>query len=246
MTKDVTVEPAEGKIFSIWGAEKVGKSHLALSFPDPMVVFDIDDGIGPLMHKFKGKNITVYCYDTGDEFFDAPTYDAIFKDIIDKYKAACNDPEIKTIIMDTSTLWWSIIGEWWLIQVDKASKIKRTSLWPEEYTRCNEVMSSFCKYAKRRGKNLVLISHSRPVYAVDPETKHGVETTDIQRDGWRKAGQAANLEVEIRKYTDHRKMLIRATRHEDFATREPLEVTYEELEARTQGEEGDVKYVEWE
>lgn len=245
ITKDVTVSPATGMIYSIWGDEKVGKSHLALDFPAPMVVFDIDDGVGPLLSKFKGKEITVYCYDTGDELFDAPTYEEIFSDIIDKFKAACNDPEIKTIVMDTNTRWWNIVGEWWLIQVDRAHKAKygkgktRLSLQVEEYARCNEVMDSFCKYAKRRGKNLVLISHSRPVYVVDPETKHGVETTDIQRDGWRRSAKVANIEVEIKRYTNKRSMFIKASRHEEYPTRDGLPVTYAVLAEHTQGEELD-------
>lgn len=44
---------------AVWGSEGTGKTHFALTFPEPVYVVDTEMGATPLRKKFKGKTINV-------------------------------------------------------------------------------------------------------------------------------------------------------------------------------------------
>jgi len=158
----------------IAGEAKVGKSHFGLTAPDPIVVFDFDQGIQKLLPKFKDKDIKVIpiVMDVWGKEKVSPLWDEFYRKYKDVLESDC-----KTIMMDTATQLWEILRLAHFERVQKESKIVRIRLQPVEYAEANSLMRAIIAAAKAHGKNLVLTHYVRDVYD-DSGRKTGEKEAD--------------------------------------------------------------------
>src|SRR6266542_3694298 len=109
---DTTYSPPSRLVTAIWGDEKVGKTSFALTMPEPIVLYDFDYGYRPVVSVAEGKELRVAQYLIPDEF-SVKSYRAI----VDKFREewaegmALVAPRGGSLIVDTATHLWSIIGQ---------------------------------------------------------------------------------------------------------------------------------------
>lgn len=110
-------KPRKKAVFGITGPEKQGKSHFAMSAPDPMVIFDLDIGLEGVANKFSeaGKVIKVCQIDVPDSIGKGQNeaLKRIASKQIEKFKknyaAALASSEVRTIIIDNATSLWDLM-----------------------------------------------------------------------------------------------------------------------------------------
>ena len=91
-------------------AREVGKTHFALTFPEPVYVVDTDLGVAPLLAKpeFRGKDIRIY--DAVKLDLENDEVDPIGSlDMLEKALTALRDVKYGTIVIDTITDIWQWI-----------------------------------------------------------------------------------------------------------------------------------------
>ncbi len=161
-------------------APKAGKTHFALTFPEPIVLFSFDIGYEPVLKKFKGKNVKVIVY-------PMPIIDSVrgkaqqseVKEIWDKfskdYKDACADPKVQTLIIDTGTHLYE------LARIARSRELQQENLMPRDYGDVYARLRAFIQRARlspcempsgkiRQGKNLVITHHVRDEYVNEKST----------------------------------------------------------------------------
>ena len=96
-----------------WGEPEVGKTHFALTFPEPVYVVDTDLGVAPLLAKpeFRDKDIRIY--DAVKLDLEKDEVDPIGSlEMLEKALTALRDVKYGTIVIDTITDIWQWIGAW--------------------------------------------------------------------------------------------------------------------------------------
>ncbi len=161
---------------SISGLPKSGKSHLALTFPDPIVVFSFDLGLEPLLKKFSKKNITVKAYPTPiiDTARPKPYAKEIWEQFNKDYKQVIWDKEVKTVILDPATTIWEIVRHSW------TEELGQKQLMPVQYSEPNARMSALLTEPRISGVNLVSIHYLKDVYVNDKATG------ELELDGFKR------------------------------------------------------------
>jgi hypothetical protein len=148
-------------IMSIGGREKQGKTHLALSAPDPMAVFSSDIGTEGVVNKFKkaGKDVWVHELEMPEKHEEA-------KEVWDAFKQAyygiLKVPEIRSVVFDTSTEIWE------LLRICRFGKL--TQVMPYQYGPVNAEYRRLLKDCYATQKNLILLHKQKPVYIDDKRT----------------------------------------------------------------------------
>lgn len=182
-------------IVAIWGKEKSGKSTVSLSFPKPIVHFDIDvGGFARASRRLSDlKGITSKPYPVPlqiDKLMGSTTEEVnnritvripkkvvgmreLWQSIIQDYVDACQDKDVKTIVMDSATGLWSICHQSYLQEkqemqmqqgVKDTDREFREQLTSIEYVKPNDRMKSLIYTSRSFGKNLVLTHYPRDVY----------------------------------------------------------------------------------
>lgn len=209
-------------IAAIWGIEKSGKSSIALTFPKPIVHFDLDVGgfnraswrldttgvttksyplpiqMEKLMGAHKENNITIKPSKKVEGMIE------LWSQVIQDYVEAVQNKEVQTIIMDSATQLWTIchrahlqaLQDKQLAQGEKEAFI-RAQLLPIEYAEPNERMKSVVFTARSYQKNLILTHYPKDVYA--PRlTDRGLEevrTGEVDIDGFKQTKALADIAV---------------------------------------------------
>lgn len=101
-------------ITSVWGDKSTGKSHLALTFPSPIVAIEIGEtGLGDLVPKFEA---APYNKKIDFQAIRVPTLEpgtAHLRRLLDKfaevYLKAVNSEDVRTIIIDSMSRLWAHI-----------------------------------------------------------------------------------------------------------------------------------------
>lgn len=164
-------------IVSEAGGAKTGKTHLAFTFPEPIVVFSFDIGQEPVLAKFPDKDIKVIPY-------IIPLYETVRavgmkKDISNlwaefsaDFKDAADKPTVKTLIVDTATALYEIC------RIGRSGELGR-ELAPIEYGDVYLRMKALIHRARITGQNLVLTHYLKDIYVGDKPTG------EKALDGWR-------------------------------------------------------------
>ena len=179
-------------ICSIAGEPKTGKSHLALTFPAKLVVFSLDVGIDPVLAKFKGKDIEVKMYPLpiidsvkgtgmGKEIL------AIWRQMNDDIKAATEDPEVKSIVIDTATALYE------LARIARAAELGQENLLQFQYGDVYARMKAIIQRPRIAGQNLVLTHYLRDKYIKEQNTG------EKELDGWRHTEGEVDLVLVTRR-----------------------------------------------
>lgn len=181
-------------ITAISGEPKTGKSHLALTFPDPITIFSFDQGIEPVMKNFVGKKIAVMTYELPlVETVRAIGQKKQILDIWNNFKAdyikATEDKEVKTIIIDTATAAYEIA------RIARTGELGR-ELDPNEYGDVYLRMKALIQRARLSGQNLILTHYMKEIY------KGGEPTGEKKIDAFRYTESEVDLSLITTRVTE--------------------------------------------
>ena len=220
-------------IVAIWGKEGEGKTSMALTFPKPLAHFDLDvGGYDRASWRLDAAEIVSRSYPlpiqldklTGpEELKKVKTekgitvklsnkisgYRELWQKITNDFVVCCQDPKLKTIVIDSATQLWTIchVAELQLkqeIQLLKAPNMPeselRERLQPVEFP--NERMRQVIYTARSTGKNLVLTHYPRNIYK-EKFDKHGelvsYKSDDVEPDGFKDTVKLVDVVVWIEK-----------------------------------------------
>jgi len=181
-------------VAAISGEPKTGKSHLGLTFPDPMVVFSFDIGLEPVRAKFPEKKIEVKTYPmpfidsvkgTGFQKELKEIWDTFNKD----YKATVEDTDVATIMVDT----WTAVYE--VARIARAKELGQENLLQFQYGDVYARMRSLIQRPRMAGQNLILTTYMRDKYVKDQSTG------EKEADGWKGTMSEADIILWTRRTT---------------------------------------------
>ena len=183
----------------IEGLPKSGKTHLAMTFPDPMVVFSLDVGADIVRRKFPSKKIDIKTY-------PIPIVESvkgtglqkellgIWKQLKADYQAATESREVKTIVVDTATALYEIA------RIARAAELGQENLLKFQFGEVYAQLKGLVQRGRVAGQNIVWTHYLKDIYRND------VATGELGIDGWRYVEGEADVILIIRKefvsYTD--------------------------------------------
>lgn len=210
-------------ILGLWGDDKTGKTTLALTFPKPLILMELDiGGFDRAKYRFhKDVSSGMVIYQPYIMPFQIAKLDLktvrpskivvgmkeLFYKFLGNYMKALEDDSVQTVVIDTGTLLWEIVCAGFLqekqeLQLDSQGNIKpgerlRVSLQQFEYKEPNIRMRGIIYQAKAHGKHLVLTHHSRDEYGLVMRKGEYVQdkTGKKERSGWTPLGDGADMIV---------------------------------------------------
>jgi len=170
--EEVIAKHRRGLKVGVFGAWETGKTHFALTFPEPVYVIDTEFGAAPVARKFSGKKIYIMeacVIDPATDEFDAISSLERFEEAVKSLK----DVEKGTVVIDTGTDLWSWLGAWkesvGTVRSKKSGELLRT-----EWSHANERYRNLVMKLLSRPTHFVMTGHVAPVYDTT-----GKEITDI-------------------------------------------------------------------
>tara|TARA_Y100000310_G_scaffold345865_1_gene471884 strand:+ start:27129 stop:27971 length:843 start_codon:yes stop_codon:yes gene_type:complete len=211
----------------ICGDEGALKTTEALSFPQPIVHFDIDvGGYRRASWRINTSNIKSKSYpkpiqlnklmgsitDNASTRIQIPKkvegMKELWQDIVTDYVAACQDPSVATIVLDSSTVLWVICHMAYLQELQEKQLAQhkgpnafdennyRERLQPIEYSQPNDRMRSLINTSRSFIKNLILTHYPTDEYGVVPDGHGGMtegKTGTKVLDGFKETVKLADL-----------------------------------------------------
>jgi len=178
-------------IVSISGDPKSGKTHLAMTFPEPIKVFSFDRGAEFIAKvKFPDKKIDITeislpIIETENQVWALDPWRAFLKE----YKEDVSSAKYNTIILDTATVVWQMCHQ---AVTEEREKMKLAEV---KYYEPNLRMSSLFSRAGIAGIDLVTIQYLAERY------EDGKATGELKIDGWKRTGGNADILLEMRRIT---------------------------------------------
>lgn len=173
-------------LIGIWGDIKTAKTTLSLSFPKPLIHFDLDQGFhrAEARARIKGWSIRRLAY--GEDFNFSGTLADIttkpylipitfpgqkaIKGVLELWEGklipdimAAYQSSVASIVLDTETVCWTIASNAHLERIQKSNP-NRQQLIQIEYGKPNQEMRALIGAARVYGKNLVLVHHIGGIY----------------------------------------------------------------------------------
>ena len=148
---DDVIERPYRLVASVSGREKVGKTHFALTAPDPIFFINIDIGAEGVLDKFQAEGKKIYLYDvrvprTAPKDYYVPMWESLKK----VFEKACQ-VGAGSIVVDTASEVWE------LARLAKFGKL--TQVMPQHYV---EVNNEFREILRLAFPSIVGISTSSP------------------------------------------------------------------------------------
>ena len=175
------------KFVAIAGDPKTGKSHLALTFPDPIIVYSFDiRGTGLIVHKFADKKIEIRQFLPPISATQKPGQDSV--DLWEEFKAdyskSIGSGEFNTVVIDPATMLWEIIRNAYTVENERNRLMRR------DYGEPNARMLWVLSNPIVVGMNLVTINYLAAVYVDDKDTG------EKKLDGFSRTAGLADLVVQ--------------------------------------------------
>ena len=146
-------------LISISGQPKSGKTHFALTMPEPIEFFDFDGGVLDLVGKFQ-KDIRLHqCL---VDIWGKEAVSPLWEKFLASYKAALAG-DAETIVIDTATQLWEVLRLAHFERVQKADP-GRKKLLPIEYSEPNSLMRSIILAPRANNKHLILSHYIREIW----------------------------------------------------------------------------------
>lgn len=142
-------------IASVWGNDKQGKSHFALTAPGPMVYINIDNGLEGVVEQFMSQKNILLC----DIHFteDKASAEAAWGKFKGAYDGGLMNPAVRTVVIDTGTRLWE------LVRLKHFGQL--SGVMPTRYEKPNaEFNSSVLDAAYKSDKNVILLHKSGKEY----------------------------------------------------------------------------------
>ena len=215
-------------IAAVCGDEGTGKTTMACTFPPPLRHFDIDvGGYRRAAWRLPTEGIESKSYPKPiqlDKLMGTQGSPStrvtipkkvegmkeLWQQIVTDFVAACMDKEVKTVVIDSATLLWSICHNSHLqeLQERQLSRHKaprpfdendyRERLQPVEYGPANDRMRTILHTARSYQKNLVLTHYPTDEYGTIPDGKGNMvegKTGKIILDGFKETKKLVDLVV---------------------------------------------------
>ena len=162
---------------------KHGKTHFAMTFPDPIAVFSFDMGADFVRGKFPDKKIDIFKYSIPLEYSGGvhPWAKDLYYKIKDEYIAAVTKGGYKTVVLDPATVLWEIVRHGYAVE-EGIKGIKEY-----RYEEPNSRMTGFLMQPLLVGVNLVTLSHLKSVYVND------ANTGEKDLDGFKRTNNIADI-----------------------------------------------------
>ena len=178
---------------SISGEPKSGKSHLACSFPGPILVVSFDLGAKFLLSKFKDKAIDLKempmpIYDSLDA--KGVGFDKFWREVRYAIYTGVDSNKYQTIVIDTASALWEIIRYGYNEEEGKAVGASGKA---RTYGEPNARMYGVITKIQISGVNLVLVNYLKDRYENDQNTGKK------ELDGWKKTEGLVDLVLLNRK-----------------------------------------------
>lgn len=214
-------------LLAVCGPEGAWKTTFGLTFPRPIVHFELDiGGFGRAAWRLDLTSIASKSYSLPipmEKLMSSPQgaptarfhrgvrgYKEIWQQFVIDFVAACQDPQVKTLILDSGTMLWTVchtalLQEKQEVQQSEAKSKGRTlqdfelreRLQPIEYP--NERMRSLIYTARSCKKNLVTTHYPKDIYADMPDPKSGdikqYKTGKVDMDGFKETRKYVDAEV---------------------------------------------------
>ena len=156
-------------ILAIDAMEKCGKTHFALTAPGPIAYINNDMGLDGVVQKFqKEKEIWVASYKLSSSINGlsvektAELAGAMWEKFTSDYMGAVNDPQIKTVVLDTATEVWD------LLRLANFGKLKQVNKF--EYDVPQSIFREMIRLAEDTNKNFVFIHKVKDEWVNDKST----------------------------------------------------------------------------
>ncbi len=161
-------------IISVSGKDGTGKTHFALTGPEPIILFNIDMGTEGVLHKFQqgevgGSPKKIFVYDISvPKGADKEVYETLWSQVRERAETAYKLRQ-GTVVWDTDT------ENYELCRLARFGRL--TQIMPHHYTVVNNDYREFLRLAYQSGATTVLIQKVKPVYL------NGNRTNDYEESG---------------------------------------------------------------
>jgi len=192
-------------ISAVWGPEKSGKTHFALTFPEPIHFLNYDYGLEDLMSQFPGKRIIPHNIGEDDPYSldnllgESPKV-PMMKKVLTIYRDSMREAgkEGGTVVVDTFGQMRQTISDGTLAEIIEKRIGTKTEgmVYPFDYAKSNFVTGEVIRMAyKIEGVSLVLIHRASPIY-----DEKGNDTGRVKMSGWHEVPAA--VAVTVKTYRD--------------------------------------------
>ena len=135
-------------IVALSGMPKSGKTHFGLSAPDPIVIYNLDEGIREIVGKFVSKSIYSIPLEVERGKEDWERFETSFAEMVQ-----C--PDIRTIVVDTESE---------LVELARMAEWGRTTAKQHHHGKVNSKYRQVMRLAANSHVNLILLRQMRKVY----------------------------------------------------------------------------------
>ena len=198
-----------------YGDIKTAKTSLGLTFPKPLVHFNLDLGFHRASHRFPGHRVIPANVPLTPADLASNTH-ILSKDyiipvkfpgmktkgildlwmgaIIPELIACVQDPATASILIDTGTIMWAIAKDAQLERVQN-SNTNRANLIQIEYALPNQELRALMSAARDSGKNMYITHHVGGVYKDLPDQQGRVSSVRVGDtwDGWSHLGAIVDV-----------------------------------------------------
>ena len=190
-------------VVAICGEEKTGKTTMALTFPKPLVHYDIDvGGFRRASWRLSTTDIVSRSYPKPiqiEKMLGSTSTRAVqpkkvvgvkelWQQIVQNFVDDCMNPDIRSIVLDSATLLWNIAHNSYLQELQEKQLAQhlaktrtpfneddyRERLQPIEYGPANDRMRTLLHTARTFQKNLVLVHYPTDEYGAVPDGRGNI------------------------------------------------------------------------
>lgn len=192
-------------VAGIWGNPGRGKTHLALTFPEPIYFFNFDQGVTELLSKpeFRDKDIRVATYVLPEEKEkdDYPAYLAKLIEFHNDFNEALANVGSGTIVMDTASQAHTLIQFvklTYAVEKRKTAKNPNPEARPFDYGDANMFEGNLLRRILGQPQaNAALIVRAKEVW-----NESGAPTGQFTPDGFKELPSIVQVMLETRRSND--------------------------------------------
>jgi len=159
---DDVIERPRRLVASVSGLPKSGKSHFALTAPDPIFFINIDIGAEGVLDKFQAEGKKIYLYDvrvpkTASKDYYVPVWENLKK----VFEKVCQ-VGAGTVVVDTASEIWEIA------RLAKFGKL--TQVMPQHYTEVNNEFRELLRLSFDSSMNVIFVHKMKAKYINNART----------------------------------------------------------------------------
>jgi len=160
---DDYVPPPKRLIVCLSGREKVGKTHFALTAPDPIFFINVDLGTEGVVNKFQEQGKQIYVYDVRvPRLVGVDVYAPMWENLKTVFQKVYR-MQRGSVVVDTDTEVYE------LARLAKFGKLSQ--VMPQNYTEVNNEYREILRLAYDSPMNSIFIHKMKPLYINNARTK---------------------------------------------------------------------------